>query len=71
MVKDGTEARKGYVVTRGRKGKVKTAPGLGSINADSSPDQESKSGPKWPRSGSRVSIRPIMAWIQTPFYFSL
>ncbi len=47
----------------------KAAPGPGSVNADSSPDPESKSGPKWPGSGSRVLIRPIMAWIRTSFFF--
>jgi hypothetical protein len=37
------------------------APGPGSVNADPCPDPESKSGPKWPGSGSRVRTRPIMA----------
>ncbi len=36
---------------------VKAAPGLRSVNAESSPDPESKSGPKWPGSGSGVWIR--------------
>ncbi len=51
--------------------RVKDAQGLGSANADSSSDPESKSGPKWPGSGSGVLIRPRMAWIRTPFFFLL
>ncbi len=35
---------------------------------DHCPDPESKSGPKWPGSGSRVRIRPIMAGIRTFFF---
>ncbi len=44
---------------------LRRAPGPRSVNADPSQDPESKSGPKWPGSGSRVRIRPIMAWIGT------
>jgi hypothetical protein len=50
---------------------VKAAQGLGSVKADSSPDPESKSGPKRPGSGSGVRIRPKMAWIRTPFFLYL
>ncbi len=48
---------------------LRRAPGPGSVNADPCPDPGSKSGPMWPGSGSRVCIRPIMAWIRTPFFF--
>jgi hypothetical protein len=44
-------------------------PDPGSVKADPWPDPESKSGPRWPGSGSRVRTRPRMAGSGLLFFF--